>query len=68
MKYCNLRDLSDFTVLSEPAWTKEEALALFAKKLGVALTFVGVGEPPYLFGERDEPLGWVKTTVPVYIG
>jgi hypothetical protein len=66
MSYYSLKVVSNGRILSEPAGSDEQALLLFGKTLGVALTFEGDGPSEYLFGRREEPTGWVYPNIPVY--
>jgi len=71
MLYCNLERAEDSLILSAPALSDEDALALFGKKLGLpadsTLTLDGDGPCDYLFQRRQQSMGWVRPTIPLYL-
>ncbi|MBY5314195.1 hypothetical protein GR210_28690 [Rhizobium leguminosarum] len=65
--YYNLRVIADNEVLSCVASDRKGALHDFGEKLSASLTLNDTGKPaPYLLGETDQNLHWVKTDIPVY--
>jgi hypothetical protein len=68
MPYYNLRRLEDHKIFPAVCANDEIALHEFGKELGLILTLKeGLGAPDYMMGRRAEPMGWIKTDIPVFV-